>query len=211
MRALIEELQTPEATRFPDLDRAWIDEAHRVGRHYPRSHELREAVRSPHDARVWADFYLDRPSRQEAWLTLSDAWMRGARPAGRREALRRLPYVIACLERDEQLPPLGVSAARQVLAQLPTKAELGRRLSGLGSQRFHDALGALEQGCQLVEAVVDCTLPASARQQQLVQAIRLRLPHSECFPLYGLDPHQGKTWIRWLFQSNRGMLSKWSA
>lgn len=201
VRALVEELQSPNASRFSELDRAWIDEAHRIERHYPRRHELREAVRSPHGARVWADFYLDRPSRQASLLTLGDAWVWAGRPAARREALRRLPYVIACLERDEQFPPLGVSAARQVLAQLPTKAELGRRLSGLGSRRFHDALDALEQGCQLVEAVVDGTLPASVRQQQLVNAIGLHLPHSECFPLFGLDPRQRRTWNRWLFQS----------
>ncbi len=198
---LLTELQTPNATRFSTVDRAWIEEAVRIARHYPSRHELQEAVRSPHNARAWADFYLYRPSKQIELLSLCGMEIWIGRPAARREALRRLPNVIASLDRDEHFPPLGVSAARQVLAQLPSKGELGRRLSGLDGQRFHDVLEALENGCQLVEAVVDGTLPASARLQRLAKGIGRHLPHSEYFPLYGLGKPQRQPWLRWLFQS----------
>lgn len=199
VRALIDELQAPVPGRWAGADPAWVDEARRIARHFPRRHDLVEAVRSPHHARVWADFYLDRPTQKAQWRRGMGPTVSRACAAQRREALRRLPYVIGRLERDDAFPPLGVAHAREVLRFLPTQGELGRRLSGLGHRRFHEAEGALEQGCQLIEAVVVGTLPASARPRALAQAIARHLPHSESFPLYGLDPDARRNWLRWLF------------
>jgi hypothetical protein len=112
--------------------------------------------------------------------------------------------VITRLERDPGFPPLGVADARRVLSLLPSPGELGRRLSGLSRRRFHEVLEGLEQGCQLIEAVVDGTLPASVRQRRLAQALGRHLPNSECFALYGVDLSVRQSWVRWLFLSRRG-------
>lgn len=207
VKALIDELQAPVPGRWADADPACIDEARRIARHFPRRHELVEAVRSPHNARVWADFYLDRPTQEAQWHRGVGPTVSLGRAAQRREALRRLPYVIGQLERDEGFPPLGVADARRVLPLLPTTGEMGRRLSGLSHRRFHEIEGALEQGCQLIEAVVVGTLPASARPRALARAIGRHLPHSESFPLYGLDPMARQVWLRWLFLSRRSRRS----
>ncbi len=199
VRALIEALQVPMSGRWSDADPAWIEQARWLERHFPRRHELLEAVRTPHHARVWADFYLDRPTSEARWR-------RGDWPldcigsaAQRREALRRLRFVIGRLKRDEGFPPLGVADARRVLQRLPTRGEMGQRLSGLDSRRFHEILDAWEQACQLIEAAVDGSLPSSTRPRALARAIGRHLPHSESFPLYGLDPDARRNWLRWLF------------
>ncbi|MBH9553970.1 hypothetical protein [Inhella gelatinilytica] len=203
VRALIDDLQSAMSGRWADADPAWIAEAQRIAPHFPRRHELVEAVRSPHNARAWADFYLDRPTQERQWRQGVGLIGCIGLAAQRREALRRLPYVIGRLEKDEGFPPLGVAEARRVLRLLPSQGEMGRRLSGLSNQRFHEIEGALEQGCQLIEAVVAGTLPASARPRALARAIGRHLPHSETFPLYGLGPYERPIWLRWLFLSKR--------
>ncbi len=199
VRILIDDVLELTSTRFPEVNQAWIDEAQRVSRHFPRSEDLLDVMRSPRHSRAWADFYLYRPSRQTELLNIGEQQLWMGKAAARREALRRLPALIGSLERDPNLPPLGVSHARQVLAKLPSQGELGRRFDGLNGRRFHEILEALEQGCQLVEAVVDGTFSCSSRQRVRVQAVASHLPFSDYFPLHGLDPRQRRPWLRWLF------------
>jgi hypothetical protein len=201
VRELIDRLAD---VQFPGADVAWADEARRIARHYPEPHELVDAVRSPHGARVWAAFYLDRaPGRSRLLLTGQppDAACRG--PA-RREAWRRLPSVLAALERDPNFPPWGVAEARWVLAAYPRRGELGCRLSGLTDRRFHEVLEALERACQLIEAVVGGTFFASLRQHARAQRISRHLPHSEDFPLTSLGAEARQAWVTWLFASRNG-------
>lgn len=198
VRELIDRLA---GTPFPGADAAWTDEARRIARHYPEQHELVDGVRSPHGARVWAAFYLDRaPGRTQLLLAnpLPDAPIHGA---ARRKTWRRLPSVLAALERDPNFPPWGVAEARSVLAAYPRRSELGCRLSGLDGRRFNEVFEALERACQLIEAVVDGTFPASLRPQALAQRISRHLPHSENFPLTSLGPEERQAWLRWLFAS----------
>ncbi len=199
VRILIDDVLELPSTRFPEVKQAWIDEAQRVSRHFPRSEDLHDVMRSPRHSRAWGDFYLYRPSRQTELLNIDKQQLWLGKAAARREALRRLPALIGSLERDPNLPPLGLSHARQVLATLPSQGELGRRFDGLNGRRFHEILEALEQGCQLVEAVVDGTFPCSARQRVRVQTVARHLPFSDYFPLHGIDPRQRGPWLRWLF------------
>lgn len=182
-------------------DTAWTDEARRVARHYPEPHELVDAVRSPHSARVWAAFYLERPPGRARLLLanrLPDSPIHGA---ARRETWRRLPSVLAALERDANFPPWGVADARWVLATYPRRDELGQRLSGLDGHRLNEVFEALERACQLIEAVVDGIFPASRRPQALAQPVSRHLPHSEDFPLSSLGREERQAWVRWLFAS----------
>lgn len=198
VRELIDRLTDAQ---FPGADAAWADEAGRIARHYPERHELVDAVRCPHGARVWAAFYLDRATSRSRPLLSGQPPETAARGAVRREVWRCLPSVLAALERDPSFPPWGVAEARWVLALYPRRGELGCRLSGLTDRRFHEVLKALERACQLIEAVVDGTFPASSRQHARAQHISRHLPHSEDFPLASVDGEVRRVWVTWLFAS----------
>lgn len=199
VRELIDRLAD---VQFPDANAAWTDEARRIARHYPERHELVDAIRSPHGSRVWAAFYLDRaPGRRGPLLAGQppDTELGGA---ARRKAWRCLQSVLVALERDPNFPAWGVAETRRALAAYPRRGELGCRLSGLDARRFNEVFETLERACQLIEAVVDGTFPASLRQQARAQRISLHLPHSEDFPLTTLGPQVRQAWVRWLLASH---------
>lgn len=199
VRELIDRLADMQ---FPGADAAWADKAGRIARHYPERHELVDAVRCPHGARVWAAFYLDRAPGRSRLLLAGKPPETAAPGAARREAWRCLPSLLAALERDPNFPPWGVAEARCVLSVYPRRGELGCRLSGLTDRRFHEVLEALERCCQLIEGVVDGTFPASLRQQARAQRISRHLPEGEAFPLASVDGEVRKAWVTWLFASH---------
>jgi hypothetical protein len=198
VRELIDRLVDAQ---FFGADVAWADEARRIARHYPEPHELVDAVCSPHSARVWAALYLDRVPGRGRLLLAGQPPDATASGAARREAWRCLPSVLAALEPDPNFPPWGVAEARWVLAVYPRRGELGCRLSGLTDCRFHEVMEALERACQLIEAVVDGTFPASLRQQARAQRISRHLPRSEDFPLASIAGELRQAWVIWLFAS----------
>lgn len=195
VRRLIDELAA-------DTHSAWAKDARWLGRHFPEREDL-AAVRSPKAARAWAAFHLGRPPRRMAVVCGSHPPAPSARarqrPRVRREALRQLRSALQRLDRDEHFPPLGVSEARQVLSRFPTNSELGQRFSGLDGERLDEVFDALQRGCQLIEAVVDGTLPASLRSQALAQGLSRGLPYSEDFAVTTLSPQTQQAWLDWLF------------
>lgn len=200
VRELIDRLTDAQFSR---ADAAWADEAWRIACHYPKRHELVDAVRCPHGARVWAAFYLDRAPGRSRLLLAGQPPETVARGAAQREAWRCLPSVLEALERDPNFPSWGVAEARWVLAAYPRRGELGCRLSGLTDRRFQEVLEVLERACQLIEAVVDGTFPASLRQRARAQRISRYLPHSEDFPLAPMDGEVRRVWVTWLLASRQ--------
>lgn len=201
VRELVDRLR---GAQFPGADLAWAENAGRITRHYPERHELVDAVHSPHAARVWAAFYLDRAPGRSRLLLAGQPPDSVANGAARREAWRCLPSLLEALERDPNFPPWGVAEARWALASYPRRSELGCRLSGLTDRRFHEVLEALERACQLIEAVVGGTFLASLRQHARAQRISRHLPHSEDFPLTSLGADVRQAWVTWLFASRNG-------
>lgn len=200
--ALLEQVEGRQAQHAQALELdlgPWSDEARRIVRHYPPPHELATALHSPRDARVWAAFYLDRPPGRLGVLRSDEPPTVSVRAVGRRSALRCLPSVLASLERDPILPPWGVAEAQQVMTLLPSRSELGCRLAGLSVNRLNQVFAAVERACQLLEALVDRTFPASIRTQARVQRISRHLPHSEAFSVAFLGKKVSRTWIQWLF------------
>lgn len=210
VRALIDEVQHDEGVE-PNLEGLRRTARH-LARHYPEPSELTPALRTPQATRAWAAFYLNRAPGTMRVLTpgdppQSDGWTR-SRSRSRRETLRCLPPALRRIDLDPKLPPLGVSEARQLLKLLPPKGELRNRLMGVDLPRFNAALAAIQRACQLLEAIVDGTFPASLRQQALAQRLLRSLPHSEAFPLTSVGEKQRQAWGLWLFAYAGGYRSQ---
>ena len=176
------------------------DRARHVAWHFPEEAELKEAVGSPHAARWWAAFYLDRPPGRDGLLREQPAPRPDGRcsPRQRLEALRRLPAFLDGLARESELPPLAVSEAQTARAELRPSRWLELQFHEVSAPELIRAFEGLERGCQLVEAVSDGVFAAGPRSQALAQTLRSHLPRGEEFPVSGFDEQRRGSWIDWL-------------
>jgi len=164
---------------------------------------MSSAIRSPNDARAWAAMYLDRPPGRMGLLRLArperTSPANRCRRRQRRDALRRLRSALERLRRDAKLPAMARSEVRQLLCTLPSNRQLGRRLQGVNIRDLNDVIQALQRACQLLEAIIDGTFPASLRQQAAAQRLSRHLPFSEWFPVGGIVAEHRQEWVDALF------------
>jgi len=175
----------------------------RIARHFPECREMSSAIRSPNDASAWTAMYLDRPPGRMGLLRLAQPERTSAASRchrrQRRDALRRLRPALQRLQRDTSVPVMARSEAHRLLLTMPSNRQLGRRLHDMTMRDVNEGFQALQRACQLMEAIVDGTFPASLRQQAAAQRLSRHLPCGEWFPVGGIVAEHRQEWVDALF------------
>jgi len=207
--ALLLSVRSIERTRalLDDLSSQGVTElavrVQHIARHFPVSREMSSAIRSPNDARAWAAMYLDRPPGRMGLLRLAQPERISAasrcRRRQRREALRRLRPALQRLQRDTSVPVMARSEAHRLLLTMPSNRQLGRRLHDMTIRDVNEGFQALQRACQLLQAIIDGTFPASLRQQAAAQRLSRHLPSGEWFPVNGIATEHRQEWVDALF------------